>query len=258
MDILQEIADHKRLEVEMNKKLVPVEMLKLLPSFNRNCLSLSQRLKKSDSGIIAEFKRRSPSIPDINLKADPKEIPAAYEKAGACGISILTDEKYFGGSANDLLLARETVNIPILRKDFIVDTYQIIESKAFGADVILLIAAILTEKEILEFSNLAKEIGLEVLFEVHNEEELKKSSPGINMTGVNNRDLKTFKVDLGISKNLSEKIDPEAIRVSESGISSPEAIKELRKFGYRGFLIGEHFMKSEDPGKSAIQFISAL
>lgn len=259
MNILDKIAAHKRGEVEERKEEVPVEALELLPHFRRKCVSLSENLKNSPSGIIAEFKRRSPSHPEINLEADVEEITAGYEKAGASGISVLTDEEFFGGSMDDLMMARETVKIPLLRKDFIVDEYQIYEAKAIGADVILLIAAILSRKEIEQFSRLAKSLGLEVLLEVHNEEELEKAiMPGIDMIGVNNRNLKTFEVDLANSKNLASKIPAEFVKISESGISDTADIKELQKHDFKGFLIGGNFMATKDPGKSALEFIQDL
>ena len=259
MNILEKIAAHKRVEITEAKEEVPVETLELLPHFKRKCFSLKEKLKNSSSGIIAEFKRRSPSHPEINLKADVEEVTAGYEKAGASGISVLTDEEFFGGSMDDLMLARETVKIPLLRKDFIIDEYQIFEAKAIGADVILLIAAILTRKEIERFTKTAKNLGLEVLLEVHNEEELERSIvPGIDMIGVNNRNLKTFEVDLANSKNLAEKIPSEFVKVSESGISETAAIQELQKFGFQGFLIGGNFMATEDPGQSASEFIHEL
>ena len=164
-----------------------------------------------------------------------------YTDASASGMSVLTDGKYFGGSLDDLVLARASTNIPILRKEFIIDEYQIVEAKAYGADVILLIAAILSREEIKKFSELAKSLGLDVLLEVHNEEELEKSiMPSLDMLGVNNRNLKSFEVDLDISKTLSKKIPDDFVKVSESGISSVEAIRELKEFDYQGFLIGEN------------------
>lgn len=259
MNILDKIAAHKRLEVAQQKEEVPVEALQLLPHYNRTCISLSKNLNASAAGIIAEFKRRSPSLPDLNLKADVKEITRAYEEAGAAGISVLTDEEFFGGSNDDLMIARETVNLPLLRKDFIIDAYQIYEAKAIGADVILLIAAILSPKQIETFTKTAKDLGLEVLLEVHDEEELKRSAmPGVDMIGVNNRNLKTFEMDLGISKELADKIPAEYVKVSESGISETAAIQELQKYGYQGFLIGGTFMAKEDPGKDAKTFIAAV
>lgn len=174
-------------------------------------------------------------------------------------MSILTDEIYFGGTLDDLITGRQSCELPLLRKDFIIDPYQIIEAKAFGADVILLVAAILTKNEIKQFSELAKELNLEVLLEVHNEEELQKSlTPNLDMIGVNNRNLKTFEVNLNNSKRLSELIPNDFVKISESGISSITTIKELQTFGYKGFLIGENFMKTENPGKSAHKFIKDL
>lgn len=259
MNILDKIAADKRIEVAEKKEMIPVETLRLMPLFNRKCGSLATNLKADGSGMITEFKRRSPSHPDLNPGAEAEKIIPAYEKAGASGISVLTDEIYFGGNLDDLFIAREQVKIPLLRKDFIIDPYQIYEAKASGADVILLIAALLNRREIERFSELAKELGMEVLLEVHNEEELERSlMPGLDMIGVNNRNLKTFEVDLNTSKDLAGKIPNEFVKVSESGISSTNAILELKKFGYQGFLVGGNFMKTEDPGQSAHDFIRDL
>ena len=182
-----------------------------------------------------------------------------YEKAGACGMSVLTDGKYFGGSLDDLLTARASVQMPLLRKEFIIDEYQLLEAKAHGADVCLLIAACLTRKEIEHLSQFAKSLGLDVLLEVHNQEELEKAlMPSLDMLGVNNRNLKTFEVSLETSKNLSNKIPNDFVKVSESGISSVEAIKDLQQYGYQGFLIGENFMKTDNPTQSAIEFINQI
>ena len=259
MNILEKIALDKRAEVDEKKSLFPVRDLEIMPGFSKKCVSLSQRLRDSDTGIIAEFKRRSPSVPELNLNADVKKVTGGYENAGASGISVLTDEIYFGGSMDDLFAAREEVKIPILRKDFMIDEYQILESKAIGADVILLIAALLNREEINAFSELAKSLGMDVLLEVHNEEELQKSiMSSIDMIGVNNRNLKTFEVDTNISKELSEKIPSEFVKVSESGISSTAVIKDLQEYHFEGFLIGGNFMKTQDPGKSADEFIREL
>ena len=174
-------------------------------------------------------------------------------------MSVLTDGKYFGGSSDDLLYARAAVKMPILRKEFIIDEYQLLEAKAHGADVILLIAAVLEREQIKQLSEFAKNLGLDVLLEVHNQEELEKSiMPSLDMLGVNNRNLKTFEVSTQISKDLSTKIPDDFVKVSESGISSVEAIKDLKQYGYEGFLIGENFMKTENPGKSAKEFIDEL
>ena len=225
----------------------------------RTSVSLAEVLRKSNSGIIAEHKRRSPSKSVINQSLSVQDVAKGYADAGACGMSVLTDGKYFGGSLDDLVLARASTNIPILRKEFIIDEYQIVEAKAYGADVILLIAAILSKEEIKALSELAKGLGLDVLLEVHNDEELEKSlMPSLDMLGVNNRNLKSFKVDMDISKTLSKKIPDDFVKVSESGISSVEAIRELKEFDYQGFLIGENFMKTDEPGKSAKKFIDKI
>ncbi|HAI19927.1 MAG TPA: indole-3-glycerol phosphate synthase TrpC, partial [Xanthomarina gelatinilytica] len=217
------------------------------------------KLKNSPTGIIAEHKRRSPSKSVINQNLNVFDVAKGYENAGVCGMSVLTDSKYFGGSLDDLLIARASCNLPLLRKEFIIDEYQILEAKAYGADVILLIAAILTKEEIKQFSEFAKSLNLDVLLEVHNEEELHKSMmPSLDMFGVNNRNLKTFDVSLDTSKTLSQIMPNEFVKVSESGISSVDAIKELQPFGYKGFLIGENFMKTDDAGKSAAKFIKDL
>ena len=259
MNILDKIAARKKEEVAILKDEVPVEVLQILPHFKRKCISLKQNLENSSPGIISEFKRRSPSHPEINLHADVAEVTKDYEAAGASGISVLTDEDFFGGSLDDLAVARETVKLPLLRKDFIIDEYQLYEAKAMGADVILLIAAMLKPKQIQQFSKKAKELGLEVLLEVHNVEELKNNLfDTVDMIGVNNRNLKTFEVDLQTSKDLAEKIPSQYVKVSESGISDTAAIVELQKSGFQGFLIGGNFMKTEDPGKSASEFIKEL
>ncbi|MCK0108937.1 indole-3-glycerol phosphate synthase TrpC [Flavobacteriaceae bacterium S0825] len=259
MNILDKIVRDKRFEVELRKNLIPTKQLENSVLFDRKTVSLASNLRHSKSGIIAEHKRRSPSKSIINNSLNVQDVAKGYENAGVCGMSVLTDAKYFGGSLDDLLLARASCNLPLLRKEFIIDEYQILEAKAYGADVILLIAAILTKKEIKQFSELAKSLQLDVLLEVHNEAELHKSiMPSLDMLGVNNRNLKTFEVSLDTSKALSKMIPNEFVKVSESGISSIEAIKELIPYGYQGFLIGENFMKTDNPGKSATNFIKAL
>ena len=259
MNILDKIIIDKRREVILKKSIIPISQLEKSVLFDRKTISLSLNLRNSSSGIIAEHKRRSPSKSVINNNFTVEEVVKGYENAGACGISILTDGKYFGGSLDDLILARASVNIPLIRKEFIIDEYQILEAKAHGADVILLIAAVLTRNEIEYLSKFAQSLGLEVLLEVHNQEELEKSiMPSLDMIGVNNRNLKTFEVSLDFSKQLADLIPNEFVKVSESGISSIEAIKELQPFGYQGFLIGENFMKTDDAGKSAKEFISPL
>lgn len=259
MNILDKIIFDKNKEVLLKKSIIPIVQLEKSVLFENKPISLSTNLRNSSSGIIAEHKRRSPSKSEINYSFTVEEVTKGYESAGACGISVLTDGKYFGGSLDDLLLARASVNIPLIRKEFIIDEYQIIEAKAYGADAILLIAAVLSRAEIYRFSTLAQNLGLEVLLEVHSNEELEKSiMPSINMIGVNNRNLKTFEVSLNYSMQLADKIPNEFVKVSESGISTIESIKVLQQYGYQGFLIGENFMKTDDAGKSAHEFINQL
>tara|TARA_E500000318_G_scaffold108873_1_gene120636 strand:+ start:138 stop:935 length:798 start_codon:yes stop_codon:yes gene_type:complete len=259
MNILDKIVADKRKEVDLKKSLITLPQLEASVMMERTSVSLAEVLRNSNSGIIAEHKRRSPSKSVINQSLNVQDVAKGYADAGVCGMSVLTDGKYFGGSLDDLVLARASTNIPILRKEFIIDEYQIVEAKAYGADVILLIAAILTREEIKTLSELAKDLGLDVLLEVHNEEELKKSlMPSLDMLGVNNRNLKSFEVDLEISKSLSKKIPDDFVKVSESGISSVEAIRDLKEFDYQGFLIGENFMKTDEPGKSAKKFIDKI
>ncbi len=259
MNILDKIIVDKKREVILKKTIIPVSQLESSVFFRKKTISLSQSLRASNSGIIAEHKRRSPSKAEINYNFTVEEVVKGYETAGACGISVLTDGKYFGGSLDDLVLARATVNIPLLRKEFIVDEYQILEAKAHGADLILLIAAVLTREEIKQLSEFAHSLGLEVLLEVHDLEELEKSiMPSLDMIGVNNRNLKTFEVSLDFSKQLASKIPDDFVKVSESGIASVEAINELQPYGFKGFLIGENFMKTDNAGKAATEFIQKL
>ena len=247
MTILDQIITSKKREVLLKKSIVPITEFEKSVLFERKTVSLSNNLIHSSTGIIAEHKRRSPSKGEINYAFSVEEVVKGYENAGVCGISVLTDSTYFGGSLDDLILARATTNIPLLRKEFIVDEYQIIEAKAYGADVVLLIASVLTANEIKILSELAQSLGMEVLLEVHNLEELQKSiMPSLNMIGVNNRNLKTFEVGLDISKELALEIPNDFVKISESGISSIEAINELKSYGYKGFLIGENFMKTKN------------
>jgi indole-3-glycerol phosphate synthase len=259
MDILEKIIVDKRREVELKKSIIPISQLENSVLFNSRTHSLSKLLQNSSSGIIAEHKRKSPSKQTINSSFTVEEVVKGYQNAGVCGISVLTDMKYFGGSLDDLLLARASVTIPLLRKEFIIDEYQLIEAKAHGADVILLIAAVLTRQEIKHLSEFAQSLGLEVLLEVHNEEELQKAiMPSLNMIGVNNRNLKTFEVSLSYSKELANLIPNEFVKISESGISNVADVQELQHFGYQGFLIGENFMKTDNAGLAASEFIKQL
>ena len=259
MNILERIIADKKKEVILKRGMISTKQLERTDLFTSPTLSLAKTLRQSTTGVIAEHKRRSPSKGTINQGTNVGMVAKGYEKAGVSGMSVLTDIKYFGGSLEDLVLAKASCNIPLLRKEFIIEEYQIIEAKAHGADAILLIAAVLDHNEIKVLSQLAKSLGLDVLLEVHNKEELEKSiMPSLDLLGVNNRDLKTFTVNLDTSKDLSDGIPNDFVKVSESGISSVDAIKELRNYGYQGFLIGENFMKTEDPGASAHEFIKQL
>ena len=259
MNILDKIIADKRTEVSIKKGLIPIMQLEKSVLFERETFSLARALQNSKTGIIAEHKRRSPSKAVINQSLNIEDVAQGYEEAGVCGMSVLTNGKYFGGSLDDLLIARASCTLPLLRKEFIIDEYQILEAKAHGADAILLIAAVLTKQEIKQFSECAKKLELDVLLEVHNQIEIQKSiMPSLDMLGVNNRNLKTFEVSLETSIELSELIPDDFVKVSESGISSVAAITALKPYGYKGFLIGENFMKTENAGKSAAQFIKDL
>ena len=259
MNILDLIIASKKKEVTLKKSVVSVAQLENSDLFNSKTNSLSKSIINSPFGIIAEHKRRSPSKATINNSLSVEEVVKGYETAGASGISLLTDMQYFGGSLEDLLLARASVGIPLLRKEFIVDEYQLLEAKAFGADAILLIAAVLSKQEIKQLSEFAQSLALEVLLEVHNLEELVKSiMPSLDLIGVNNRNLKTFEVSLQKSIDLATHIPKDFVKISESGLTTTDDIKLLRSHGFQGFLIGENFMKTDNPGKSLEQFINQL
>jgi len=260
MTILDKIVAAKKEEIAHQKQRVSIEMLKDIPDFFRDCNSLRNGLLKTNaSGIIAEFKQRSPSKGDINLEAKVEEVTKAYVAAGASGLSVLTEKNFFGGSQANLIKARENnPNTPILRKDFMVDTYQIVEAKAYGADAILLIAACLSKNQAQELAQSAKEIGLEVLMEIHNAEELAIVNPLVDIVGVNNRNLKTFDVDINTSVQLSKIIPEQFVKISESGLAGVEEINHLKQHGFKGFLMGEAFMKTTDPGKACRDFIAKL
>ena len=250
MSILKNIVIDIKKELKLKKSVIPISEYEKMSLFKRNTISMSDSIKKDSFGIIAEFKRRSPSKSEINNKLSVHEVCKNYQVFGASGLSVLTNLKYFGGSLEDLVLARSISSLPILRKDFIIDEYQIYESKAYGADIILLISSILTKDEIVNLSKKAKELKLEVLLEVHNNAELKKGLvENVDIIGVNNRNLKSFKTDLKISEKLFNQIPNEFLKISESGLNNYNSIKKLKKIGYQGFLIGEKFMASNDPGK---------
>ncbi|MEO5776616.1 MAG: indole-3-glycerol phosphate synthase TrpC [Flavobacterium sp.] len=259
MSILDQIIASKKKEVALKKSVVSVAQLENSDLFNKKTSSLSKSIINSPFGIIAEHKRRSPSKTTINNSFSVEEVVKGYQNAGASGISVLTDMQYFGGSLEDLLLARASVGIPLLRKEFIVDEYQLLEAKAFGADAILLIAAVLSREEIKQLSEFAQSLALEVLLEVHNQQELEKSvMPSLDLIGVNNRNLKTFEVSLQNSIDLANHIPNDFVKISESGLTSADDIKLLRSHDFHGFLIGENFMKTDNPGKSLEQFINQL
>jgi indole-3-glycerol phosphate synthase len=255
MNILDKIIKQKKIEVAEAKKKRSVPELKEAHFFQRKTFSLKDSAK-SGSGIIAEYKRKSPSKGIINDKATVLEVAKSYEKFGASGISILTDENFFGGNLHDLLNVRNEISIPILRKDFMIDEYQFYEAKANGADVILLIAACLSPTQVQDFTDLSHELGLEVLLEIHTEEELKHFNENIDLVGINNRNLKDFKVDLQHSVNLKNLLPKEVLAVAESGIYSIEDFKFLKEKGFDAFLMGEFFMKNENPGNKFKEFIS--
>jgi indole-3-glycerol phosphate synthase len=256
--ILDRIIASKLIEVASRKLSTPISALEKAPAFARKCLSLKESLLNSDSGIISEFKRKSPSLGWIHEDADVVDVTSGYSAAGASGISILTDLEYFGGTPMDLMAARQFITCPVLRKDFVIDEYQLYEAKAMGADVVLLIAAALTVEQTLELARKAHELGLEVLLEVHNAEELGHANDFIDMLGVNNRNLKTFEQSIQTSFDLAALISDKFVKVSESGISKTETVKELRKVGYKGFLMGENFMKEENPAEALVRFIDGL
>ena len=257
MSILKEILINKRKEVDFLKQNNPTSIIEKSKYFNREIISLKKSLIEK-SGIISEFKRKSPSKPDINLSAEVLQISRGYELSNSSAISILTDAKYFGGSIEDIYSVRSYINIPILRKDFIIDEYQIIESKSLGADVILLIAACLSKEEVKSLSDFAKSLNLQVILEIHSEKELSYLCDSIDVVGVNNRNLKKFETNINNSINLADIIPSSFLKISESGISNSEEIFLLKEYGYDGFLIGENFMKKEDPVSACNDFIKKL
>jgi len=260
MNILDKIVIRKKEEVAAAKKKVSVAELESNPTFERKPLVFKDfLLDEKRTGIISEFKRRSPSKGLINGTADVAEVTQAYNLAGASALSVLTDADFFGGRAEDLFVARAVNQIPILRKDFMIDEYQILEAKAWGADIILLIASILTPQQIIDFGKLGQSLGLNILLEVHNLEELERSiCPNLDAIGVNNRNLGDFTVNIQTSFDLVDKIPVEFLKISESAIDNPQVIKELKAVGYNGFLIGENFMKTDDPGQAIRDFVTKL
>ncbi|WP_292009776.1 indole-3-glycerol phosphate synthase TrpC [Chryseobacterium sp.] len=255
MTILDTIIERKKEEILYSKSTISIEALKESYFFERKTLSLKESIKNK-SGIIAEFKRQSPSKGIINDQASPFEVTSSYEKSGASGISILTDKDFFGGSFHDIMNVREQIHIPILRKDFMVDEYQFYEAKSIGADVVLLIAACLSPVQVSEFTELAHQLGIEVLLEIHTEEELRHYNSAVDLVGINNRNLKDFKVDLQHSVQLKNQLPKNTLSVAESGIYSVKDFQYLKEQGFDGFLMGEYFMKNPNPGKAFEEFIS--
>lgn len=259
MNILEKIVEHKKNEIAEAKSKYPSALLEQSIYMESPTVSLAEYIRRADkSGIIAEFKRRSPSKPSINLYADVEEVSMGYMQAGASALSILTDKQFFGGSSKDLTTARKFNFCPILRKDFIIDEYQILEARSIGADAILLIAEILTKEQVASLSKFAKSLGLEVLMELHSEAQLIKYCDAVDLVGVNNRDLSTFKTDIAFSKTLIKKLPTGVVKVSESGISTAAALQELKAVGYEGFLIGERFMASPSPAEACMDFIKSI
>ncbi|MBK1895832.1 indole-3-glycerol phosphate synthase TrpC [Chryseobacterium paridis] len=257
MTILDKIISRKKEEVHFSKANISVDQLKNSAFFDRETQSLKTSIQEK-SGIIAEFKRQSPSKGIINDNVSPLEVVSAYENFGASGISILTDADFFGGSREDILNVRDQITTPILRKDFMIDEYQFYEAKNMGADVILLIAACLSPTQVLEFTDLSHELGLEVLLEIHTEEELKHYHSTIDLVGINNRNLKDFKVDLQHSVTLKNQLPKETLSIAESGIYSIEDFIYLKEKGFDGFLMGEYFMKNKNPAKAFEEFIEHI
>ena len=258
MNILEEIIEYKREEVKRKKSKVKTADLEKRELFSRTVLPLKDfLLDKSKTGIIAEFKRRSPSKGIINPDVDVLEVTKGYTEHGASCLSVLTDEHFFGGSDEDLIKARIN-EVPILRKDFVIDEYQLIEAKSIGADVILLIAACLTVAEVKRLANFAKSLGLEVLLELHAEEELEHICDETDVIGINNRNLKTFDVDIERSLRMAERIPFPKFKIAESGISSVNDILLFKKHGFQGFLIGENFMKATNPTIAFAEFVKQL
>ncbi len=257
MNVLQAIFARTRKELKKQKRAVPIDSMMRSMALSRP--RFLEALKKPGPSIIAEFKRASPSEGAICSTGKAEEIATAYTSAGATALSVLTEKNYFSGSSGDLIAARKNSSLPILRKDFILDGYQIVETKSWGADAILIIAALLNDKKLYGFLQASRRWELDAVVEVHSKSEVERALAfGADIIGVNNRDLKTMKVDVRVSFELAEKMDGRTVFISESGIDSPETVAKLYKLGYKGFLIGTHFMKQPEPGKALSRFIADL
>ena len=258
-NILDTIVARKKEELQEAKQLRPLSMLQQMPAYSLPTVSAAERIKNSAKpAVITEFKRRSPSKGWIKQDAAISDIVPGYCSEGAAAISVLTDTDFFGGSLTDLTLAAAKVNCPLLRKDFTIDGYQLHEARAFGADLILLIAAILNPLQVQELAAEAKSIGLEVLLELHAEEELAHVCDEVDMVGINNRNLKNFAVDLDHSIRMANMLPANKLRIAESGIHSAEAAVYLASQGFDGFLIGEYFMKQDNPAIAFAGFKQAF
>lgn len=258
-NILDQIVEQKRIEVQQKQQIQSIEDLKQSKYFSKSVISAKESvLNPIKTGIIAEFKRKSPSKGFINKNAKVEDVVKGYQQFGASVVSVLTDEDFFGGSITDLQTAKKHLDIPVLRKDFIVDEYQVYETKAIGADLMLLIAECLSKDEVYNLAKLAKEIGLEVLLEIHSEDQLEKVNEHIDLIGINNRNLKTFIVDTEKSKQILKQLPTDLIKVAESGISDPEVVKDLKAAGFQSFLIGENFMKNENPAQAFQEFVNQI
>ncbi|MDZ4707356.1 MAG: indole-3-glycerol phosphate synthase TrpC [Saprospiraceae bacterium] len=257
MNILEQIIQHKIKEVEKKKTDLPLSVMKTSTHYQRSGLSLKKKLNQHP-GIIAEFKRKSPSKGIIRHAASVQDIVRSYERHGASACSILTDKVFFDGDTSDITAVRSLLHIPILRKDFIVDSYQIDEAKSIGSDLILLIAECLTPAQITDFTHHAHDLGMEVLMELHDLEELNKWNPDIDLLGINNRDLRNFHTGIEKSLDLVIHLPVESLWISESGLKGPDELRQLAAAGYRGFLIGETFMRANDPGKLCGEFVTSL
>ena len=259
MTILEQIIAHKRMEVKEQKSLVPTKRLEQSIYFNSPCISMSEYIMREDKmGVIAEFKKKSPSVGDIKPFADPAKICLGYMQAGASALSVITDQHFFNGSNDHLTTAREWNYCPVLRKDFVIDEYQIIEAKAIGADTVLLIASVLTSVEIATLTEQARKFGMEVILEIHDIEDLDKINGAVHLIGVNCRSLKEMKILDDHHLMLADKVKGALPLVAESGISSPEKAMELRSHGFNGLLIGSHFMRQADPVFACRKFIEKM
>lgn len=260
MTILDTIKQHQLKKVAFQKVLNPIQLLEKSVLFKTESISLKKAILHSEqNGIIAEFKRKSPSKGAININADVKKITAGYIKAGACALSILTNEHFFGAQTDDFKMARIFNNCPILRKDFMLDEYQIIESKSMGADVVLLIAKMLSPKEVQKLAKTAKDIGLEVFLELQNQDEIDRYQfDNVDLVGINNRNLNTFKIDPENSIKLAQQLPTSMLKIAESGIESAKTIQTLKEKGFNGFLIGEYFMRNNNPAEKCQKLIEQL